>query len=294
MKVLVTGAAGQLGSALLRSAPGEVEVIGCTRADLDIRDAAAVRARMASERPDVVINAAACTAVDAAESQPELAEAVNGAGPGHLAAAVRACRGCRLIHLSTDYVFDGRASRPYRPDDATQPLNVYGRSKLAGEQAVAVVLEGAGITLRTAWVYAASGRNFLTTMLQRMVAHGAVRVVADQIGTPTSVDSLCTLLWRCTQQRWAGGVYHWTDAGAASWYDFAVAIAEEAGAAGLLPRGVEVTPIATEEYLTTAARPAFSLLDCRATWAAAGLRPGHWRAALRATLAGLCRPARTP
>lgn len=286
MKVLVTGAAGQVGSALLRGAPPQVELRACTHAQLDIADAAAVRAVVAQFAPDLIFNAAAYTAVDRAEAEPALAAAINAAGPRHLAEAAAALPGCRLVHLSTDYVFDGRSARPYRPEDPTGPLGVYGNTKLDGERAVLAVLGSRCLILRTAWVYAATGRNFLLTMLRLMRERGTVRVVADQIGTPSAAGPVAELLWRLAQvpAERASGVLHWTDAGVASWYDFAVAIAEEGVAAGLLPPGVEVTPITTREYPTPATRPSFSLLEGRHTWEVASLRPRHWRVRLRETL----------
>jgi dTDP-4-dehydrorhamnose reductase len=287
VKALVTGAAGQIGQALLQAAPAHVELAALTRSELDISDAAAVRSAVGAFAPDVILNAAAFTAVDRAESEPERASSVNTAGPRYLAEAAGALPACRLVHLSTDYVFDGRSTRSYLPDDATGPLGVYGASKLAGEQAARQVLGARCLIVRTAWVYAGSGGNFLLTMLRLMRERGAVRVVADQIGTPSAAGPLAELLWRLAglSTERASGLLHWTDAGVASWYDFAVAIAEEGAAAGLLPPGVEVSPITTAEYPTQAARPAFSLLDSRRTWEIANLRPRHWRVRLRETLA---------
>jgi dTDP-4-dehydrorhamnose reductase len=287
VKVLVTGAAGQVGEALVRAAPAYAEVRARTRSELDIRDADAVQAAVSGFAPDLIINAAAYTAVDRAEAEPELAAAINAGGPRHLAEAARALPRCRLLHLSTDYVFDGRSNRPYGPEDPTGPLGVYGASKLEGERAVLEVLGQRCVIVRTAWVYAGTGKNFLCTMLRLMRERGAVRVVVDQIGTPSAAGPLAELLWRlaglATER--ASGIFHWTDAGVASWYDFAVAIAEEGAAVGLLPAGVEVSPITTAEYPTPAARPAFSLLDGRHTWEVSSLRPRHWRVRLRETLA---------
>jgi dTDP-4-dehydrorhamnose reductase len=287
VKALVTGAAGQVGQALLRAAPADVELAALARSELDISDAAAVRSAVAAIAPDVILNAAAYTAVDRAEAEPERASSVNVAGARHLAEAAAALPACRLLHLSTDYVFDGRSTRAYLPSDATGPLGVYGASKLAGEQAALHALGARCLIVRTAWVYAATGSNFLLTMLRLMRERGAVRVVADQIGTPSAAAPLAELLWRLAglPAERASGVLHWTDAGVASWYDFAVAIAEEGAAAGLLPAGVAVSPITTAEYPTPAARPAFSLLDGHRTWELANFRPGHWRVRLRETLA---------
>ena len=287
MKALLTGAAGQLGRSLRAICPASVELIACTRVDLDIGDAEAVQARLERERPDLIINAAAYTAVDKAESEPELARRINTGGPGNLARSARSI-GARLIHVSTDFVFDGEASSPYRPEAPTHPVSVYGLTKRDGERAVLAALPEHSVIVRTAWVYAAEGANFMRTMLRLLGERGAVRVVADQVGTPTAAGPLAEVLWQIAAEPQIRGIHHWTDAGVASWYDFAVAIAEEGAARGLLPAAVTVTPIATEEYPTPARRPAYSVLDKRSL---AGLGCGqiHWRQRLRETLQGLAR-----
>jgi dTDP-4-dehydrorhamnose reductase len=287
--VLITGASGQVGSALLRSLPPGIESHAPTREELDIGDARAVHAAVAAFRPALLINAAAYTAVDQAESEPFLADAINAQAPQHLAEAVQSLNHCRLIQLSTDYVFDGRAAAPYRTGDPPHPLSVYGRTKLAGEKVVLEVLRERAVVLRTAWVYAAQGRNFLLTMLRLMRERGAVRVVADQKGTPTAAFSIARALWRIGQLPRVHGILHWTDEGVASWYEFACAIAEDARAARLLPQPVEVTPIATADYPTAARRPANSMLDTHESIAQLGLTPAHWRSNLRATLTQLSR-----
>lgn len=285
MKVLVTGAGGQVGRALIASAPAGIEIKACTHADLDISDAAAVIAAVSAWRPALIINAAAYTAVDKAESEPEQARAINAAGPANLASAALNVAGCRLLQLSTDYVFDGRTSRPYRPADPTGPTSVYGSTKLAGEQIVREILGDRSVILRTAWVYAPEGRNFVLTMLRLMRERGAVRVVADQFGCPTSADSIARACWAIAARPAVHGILHWTDAGRASWCDFARAIAEEAQAIGLLPGPVSVTPISTAEYPTPARRPANSVLDTSEAVAQLGFAPRPWREELRATLA---------
>jgi dTDP-4-dehydrorhamnose reductase len=284
VKVLITGASGQVGKALLRLVPVDVDLRPFTREKLDISDARAVHEAVAAFEPALIINAAAYTAVDKAETEPELAAAINAAGPRHLAEAALEIQGCRLLQISTDYVFDGRSDVPYKPDDATNPLSVYGRTKLEGEHAVLDVLEERAVVLRTAWVYAAEGKNFLLTMLRLMRERGAVRVVADQRGTPTTADSIAKTLWRIAQRPKVNAILHWTDAGEATWYDFAVAIAEEGLAAGLLQKPLQVTPISTAEYPTAAHRPANSVLDSRESIAQLGQAPAHWRDNLRDTL----------
>ena len=284
MKVLVTGANGQLGRALQEAAPDAMQVRAVSRNELDVTDLMAVHAMLKTWRPDVIINAAAYTAVDKAESEPELAEQGNAIAPRNLALAANEIQ-ARVIHISTDFVFDGSSSRPYLPDSETAPLGVYGRTKLAGEKAVQEVTGERALIVRTAWVYDAVGKNFLRTMLRLMHERGAVKVVADQIGTPTSAASLASVLWQFVLHSELSGVFHWTDAGVASWYDFAMAIAEEAVATGVLRSMPVITPIATQDYPTPAHRPAFSVLDKSTTYTALGVRPVHWREQLRAVMA---------
>jgi len=281
-KVLITGVGGQVGRSLVSTAPPEVTVLGSSHQDLDISDAAATHEYVKAQLPSIIINTAAHTAVDRAESEAELARRVNSDGPRHLAAAAREV-GARLIHLSTDFVFDGAASSPYRPDAATNPLSVYGRTKLAGERAVLEVLPDKSVIVRTAWVYAAEGNNFVRTMLRIMNAKGSARVVADQVGTPTAARALAETLWGIVREPEIHGIHHWTDAGVASWYDFAVAIAEEGAQLGLVPDDVIVTPIATADYPTPARRPAYSVLD-KTSLTSIGLTPVHWRKRLRSVL----------
>jgi dTDP-4-dehydrorhamnose reductase len=281
-RVVVTGAGGQLGVELLQRAPENVEVIAMDRATLDIGDAAAVLASILDLRPAVIVNVGAYTAVDRAESEADAAYRANAAGPRHLAAAAAAVS-ARLLHVSTDFVFDGRKSSPYGPDDATAPLGVYGASKLAGEQAVRDTAGVDALIVRTGWVYSAHGQNFVKTMLRVMRERPEVRVVADQIGTPTSTATLADTLWTLLERNAAAGIYHCSDAGAASWYDFACAIRELAQARNgekLAP----VVPITTSDYPTPARRPAYSVLDKTATWSITGGPAPHWRESLRTAI----------
>lgn len=278
MKALVTGASGQLGRALLASVPEGWECVGLARHALDLTDPAAIARRIAAEAPAVVLNAAAYTAVDRAESEEDLAYAVNAEAVGAMAKAVRTLGG-HLVHVSTDFVFDGQSSRAWQPLDERVPLSAYGRTKAAGEDAA-----GPDATVvRTAWVYGAGGANFVATMLRLMSTREEVRVVADQIGAPTWASSLAAVVWALAARR-VKGMFHYSDAGVASWYDFAVAIQEEALALGLLERAVPIVPITTADYPTPARRPAFSLLDSSATHALLGTTPVHWRVKLRRML----------
>jgi dTDP-4-dehydrorhamnose reductase len=283
MRVLVFGAGGQVGKAVAATAPSGVEVIAKTRAEVDIADSSAVARVVADSAPNWVINAAAYTAVDLAEDEPAGAERANDAAVGIIAAAAQRA-GSRVLHLSTDYVFDGSSSRPYLPGDPVRPLGVYGKTKLGGE---IKLLEGGcgGVVLRTAWVYASTGRNFMLTMLRLLKEREQVRVVGDQIGTPTWATSVARAIWGLIGAEVPTGAYHWTDLGVASWYDFAVAIQEEALARGLLNRAAQIVPIATAEYPTRARRPAFAVLDTSATRALVTSVPtAHWRCNLRKTL----------
>jgi dTDP-4-dehydrorhamnose reductase len=283
MRVLVFGGGGQVGQAVARTVPAGHEVICKTRADADIGDPSSVGRAIAEARPDWMVNAGAYTAVDLAEDEPAKAAAVNDIAVGVLAeAAGRA--GCRLLHLSTDFVFDGSSCRAYLPGDEPRPLSVYGATKLGGERRV---LGGhcSGIVLRTAWVYASAGRNFVLTMLRLMREREQVRVVGDQIGAPTWATGLARAAWGLMEAGADAGIYHWTDLGVASWYDFAVAIQEEALVRGLITRAVQIVPIATSEYPTRARRPAFSVLDTSGTRAVAKAVPAvHWRGNLRTML----------
>lgn len=278
MKVLVTGAGGQLGQALQASAPANAKIVALGHSDLDIGDAAKVAAVISLGTFDLVINAAAYTAVDKAESEEWAAYRINGEGPGHLAAACQAAQ-ARFVHVSTDFVFNGRSGVPYLPDQETDPLGVYGASKLAGEKS-ALAADPTALVVRTAWVYGVTGHNFVRTMLRLMAERDEVKVVADQIGTPTFAGSLASAIWALSAAG-ASGIHHWTDSGAASWYDFAVAIQEEALAIGLLDRAVPVIPIATADYPTPAKRPHYSVLNKSTAIQIIGAAPPHWRVNLR-------------
>jgi dTDP-4-dehydrorhamnose reductase len=289
MRVLLTGAQGQVGRALVALQPAGVELHPLTHRDLDICDAAAVRATVERTAPGWIINAGAYTAVDRAEAEPARAEAVNATGPAHLARAAQELPGCRLLQISTDYVFDGRSRVPYRPQDPTLPTSVYGHTKLQGERAVGEILGERALILRTAWVYAAQGHNFLLTMLRLMRERAEVRVVADQHGSPTAAESIARAIWAALANPPVARILHWTDAGACTWFDFAELIARAGLAAGLLERPARVTPITTADYPTAARRPAYSVLDLSETAAALELTPRPWADSVQATLQALRR-----
>jgi dTDP-4-dehydrorhamnose reductase len=280
VKILLTGASGQVGHALLHTLRGLGEVTAPGRAALDLAELDSVRSWMREQRPDLVVNAAAFTNVERAESEPDAAFRINAEAPGVLAQEARAL-GAAMVHYSTDYVFDGLKNGPYVETDAPAPLNRYGRSKLAGEQAVA----GAGIDyliLRTSWVYGAHGHNFLRTMLRLARERGQVRVVNDQFGAPTwsrTVASVTASILEQAKQGGAGwwqrhrGMYHLSSQGSTSWHGFAEAIMAEAGI------DCEVEGIASAEYPTLARRPLNSTLCCNKLLNTFGPLP-EWRAAL--------------
>src|SRR4051812_6060835 len=288
VKVLITGAGGQLGLELQSTRPAGYDVVPCGSRDLDVSDRQRVLEALNHYRPAVVINAAAYTRVDDAEREAAAAQAVNADGAANVAEAANRV-GARMIHISTDFVFDGYLGRPYTPDDQPNPLNVYGRSKLAGERMVHERTAAKGLIVRTAWLYAAQGRNFVRTMLRALRERDRVEVVGDQIGTPTWARDLSHALWAAVERPAVRGILHWTNAGVASWYDFAVAIQEEAIGLGVLHRCVPVRSLRSEEYAALAHRPSFSVLDKTTGWTALESPAPHWRVSLRAMLRELPR-----
>lgn len=273
--VLIVGHEGQLGRELLRLTPEGVSANGVDVNQLDVTDNDAVQSMLRRHGPDVIINASAYTAVDQAEKERDLAFAVNQQGVAHLAAAARDV-GARVIHVSTDYVFNGENCRPWRPTDRPAPINVYGESKLAGERELASTLPETHVIVRTAWLYSTHGNNFVKTMIRLMREREELAVVADQFGTPTCAGTLAGALWAFTRRPDIFGIFHWTDAGAASWFDFAYAIRHFAAEKGLLSGNCRLHPITSEKRPTPARRPAFSVLDKTSTMVALDLTPPHW------------------
>ena len=271
MKVLITGANGQLGGALQRTAPPHADINAIDVEDVDFTEGAMLRARLVVEAPDVLINAAAYTAVDKAETDEGLAQAINSDAVAIMAEEMES-QGGKLVHVSTDFVFDGQSSTAYKPHDVRAPISAYGRTKAAGEDH----LREADLLVRTAWVYEAGGANFVRTMIRLMKERDELSIVSDQIGCPTWATGLAGVIWGLIEKG-ATGTFHHCDEGKASWYDFALAIAEEAQKAGLLDRIPTLKPITTAEYPTPAARPAFSLLDCSATRELLGEPAIPWR-----------------
>jgi len=289
--ILVTGAKGQLGRDLLlsRGLPATVRLVGVDRTTCDIADQSAVARCFAEFRPAVVINAAAYTQVDRAESESARAFAVNADGSAHLAAACAAA-GIPLLHVSTDYVFDGSKATPWGIADPVAPLGVYGASKLAGEVAIRSV-HAQHLILRSSWVFGQHGNNFVRTMVRFAAIRDALRVVADQRGGPTWTGDIAAALLVLAVRYLDGeslpwGTYHYAGQPATTWHGFAEAIIDEAVAAGLLMRRTPVQPISTAEFPTPTRRPANSVFDMGETVRVLGIVPADWRVGLRQVLAG--------
>lgn len=295
MKILLIGDTGQVGRELARSLASTGTLVTTSRAGADsaspLREALDVADLTATERlirrhaPDVVVNATAYTAVDRAEIEAELAGQVNARAPAVMAETC-ASVGARLIHFSTDYVFDGTGQQPYRESDEINPLGVYGLTKYAGEEAIR--MSGVDhLILRTAWVFAPHGQNFLRTMLRLAKTHPVLRVVVDQTGSPTPADLIADVTASLIRMPGAGGTLHLTSSGETSWHGFALAIMEGAVSHGLLPARPDVVAIPSSDYPTPARRPHYSVLDCRHIEAVLGHPLPHWRDGLERTLGRL-------
>ena len=286
MKILITGRHGQVSLALQQQLQGLGELIVLGREQLDLANPDQIRTQIRTHRPDLIINAAAHTAVDLAESEPEAAFAINGIAPGILAEEAKAL-GVPLIHYSTDYVFDGSKPAPYNEADAPNPLGVYGQSKLAGEKAIAAV-GGEYLILRTSWVYSNHGKNFLLTMQRLLQEKPHMRIVADQIGAPTWAGTIAAST-RALIERWqageagAWGIYHLTAQGETSWFGFAEAIGEHLRAQGKACAELEAIP--SSAYPTPAKRPLNSRLDCSRLQQQWHVSQPQWQDALRECLA---------
>jgi dTDP-4-dehydrorhamnose reductase len=285
LRIAVTGWTGQVVRAMLERVPAGVEVIALRRPELDLADHRTIAPALRSARPDVIVNAAAYTAVDQAESEPELAMRINGGAAGEAAHAAAAL-GIPVIQLSTDYVFDGTLGRPYREDDATGPISAYGASKLAGEQAVAAATANHAV-LRTAWIYSPFGKNFVKTMLRLAETRDEVGVVADQQGCPTSALDIADAIFAVARNLAERpgevplrGIFHMAARGEAAWADVAEAIFAERARLGGKP--VAVKRIATTDYPTPARRPANSRLDSTKLAATHGVRLPQWQDSLSA------------
>ncbi|MBD3883596.1 dTDP-4-dehydrorhamnose reductase [Phormidium tenue FACHB-886] len=296
-RILLIGAAGQVGQELQKTLPLVGEVISVARDALDLTQSDRIRQLIQDAQPDLIVNAAAYTAVDTAETETNLAKAINAEAPTVMAETAQQI-GASLIHISTDYVFDGQKNTPYTETDAPNPLGAYGRSKLLGEQGIQQVAAQSSLRyaiLRTAWVYGAKGKgNFVKTMLRLGADRPEVRVVADQVGTPTwsaeiakAITTLSPHLLKGAVEAAPSGIYHFTNSGITSWYDFAVAIFEEAEAIGFPLKLQRVVPITTPEFPTSTERPAYSALACQKIWALQNSPAPQWRQSLRQMLTEL-------
>ncbi|MEL6555571.1 MAG: dTDP-4-dehydrorhamnose reductase [Cyanobacteria bacterium J06621_11] len=289
MSILLVGAEGQVGQELQKTLPrlaatfGPVVAVG--RSQLDLTDLDAIAAQVEAIQPSLIVNAAAYTAVDKAESEPELAHRINAEAPEALAKAAAKC-GAALVHISTDYVFSGQKPSPRKETDEVGPLSMYGKTKLAGEEAIRQVLDR-HVILRTAWVYGVYGKgNFVKTMLRLAKDRSELSVVADQIGSPTWAKDIADTITEISENNLDQrlGTYHFTDSDTASWHEFAEAIFEEAKALGM-PLAIEtVHPITTAEYPTPAARPPYSVLNCEKVAAVLGHSAPKWRVSLQQML----------
>ncbi|WP_230532278.1 dTDP-4-dehydrorhamnose reductase [Microvirga roseola] len=296
MRIIVIGKEGQVARALHERASAHgAKAVLLGRPKLDLADPSGIEDILFETRGDVIVNTAAYTAVDQAESEPELAEAINGIGAGVVAGAAVAMK-VPIVHLSTDYVFDGTLDRPYREEDKVRPIGVYGASKLLGEQAVAEVAEN-HVILRTAWIYSPFGKNFVKTMLRLAASRDEIGVVGDQVGSPTcafaiadGIFTVCRNLLEKPQDKSLRGLFHMTSTGSASWAEFASEIFEQSARFG--GPSARVKAITTADYPTPAKRPANSRLDCTKLAEAHGVVLPHWRTSLEACIKRLIEEAR--
>ncbi len=285
MNILLLGANGQLGWELKRTAPSDIELTTCDFPKVDFTSSSSLQNCIQSAKPECIINVAAYTAVDKCEENQELAYRIN-----HIAVEeiVETCEqnDIFLVHISTDFIFNGNSYKPYSLEDKPDPISVYGLSKLKGEEAVKKLPDKNHLIIRTAWLYSSHGTNFVKTMLSLMKQKEDLSVIDEQIGTPTWAFGLAEALWLAVQKQLTG-IYHWTDAGVASWYDFAVAIQEEALNIGILEKTIPIYPVKSKVYQTLAERPFYSVLDKESFWKDLNIHPEHWRSQLRKMLKDL-------
>ncbi|WP_283709979.1 dTDP-4-dehydrorhamnose reductase [Pseudoalteromonas prydzensis] len=277
MNVLIIGKNGQVAWELQQTCPSHITAHALGRNEIDITDPQSIEQAITQLKPTVIINASAYTAVDKAESEQAEAYLINATAVEYLAQAASKHR-IRLLHISTDFVFDGTKNTPYKVDDQTNPINVYGASKLAGELAIKIYCPANSAIVRTSWVYSSHGNNFVKTMLRLMAEKDELNVVSDQIGCPTNANGLAKYLWQLTEQANLEPLYHYSDLGVASWYDFAVAILDIALEQGILAKKIVIHPTPSSGYPTPAMRPFFGLLA-----AMEGSRK-HWITSLKQTL----------
>ena len=287
MNVLLTGASGQLGKTLIETKPDSINLVTPNRSEIDLSKPEKSLSYLEKINPDWIINTAAYTNVDGAESEKDLAFLINGKAPGIFAKFLDSSNG-RLLQISTDFVFDGNKNNAYSPFDKPNPINIYGESKLIGEQETLKFKKN--FIIRTSWLYSPYGKNFLKTMIKlhysKQNSNEPLKVIVDQIGCPTSCKSLAYACWQIliNGTNFKNRIFHWSDYGVASWYDFAVAIGELAKEKLLIKDTAFVEPISTKEYPTHANRPRFSLMNCEDTYKELNIKPKHWRKSLSKVL----------
>lgn len=284
MKVLIIGKSGQLANELAATKASGIDALCVGRTDLDITNDDEVLSFIKNYNPSVIINASAYTAVDKAETESEAAFLINERGVKNLASAAKSIN-CRFIHVSTDFIFNGESNVAYKLDDSPDPQSVYGTSKLAGEKSVIDTYSEGSSIIRTSWVYSEFGNNFVKTMLRLMSEKEELGIVSDQIGCPTYAKPLAQFIWKLIVLNKFELMYHWSDAGVTSWYDFAVAIQELGFEAGLLSKKISIKPIMSDSYPTPAQRPKFSLLNTEASQCV--MESKHWRTQLKECIKNL-------
>ena len=282
MKIMLFGANGQLGWELGRTCPEGINLFAYDYPEIDLMDSDRIAAFIRNNHPDVLINAAAYTAVDKAEQEQEAADRLNH-GAVRQISDICSAEKIHLVHISTDFIFNGMNYKPYLPQDKPDPVSIYGATKLKGELAVREILDNDATILRTAWLYSAHGSNFVKSMLKFMETKPELNVIDEQIGTPTWANGLATAIWSAIDKKLTG-THHFTDAGVASWYDFAIAIQEEALNLNLIQKEIPINPIPASQYPTPAERPFYSVLDKISLWQALDIKPIHWRKQLRSML----------
>jgi dTDP-4-dehydrorhamnose reductase len=278
VRVLVTGAKGQLGRELLRRVSGDTVVIGLAREEGDITNPDALASAFESFSPDVVINAAAYTAVDKAETEKDRARAVNATGAGNVGRAAKKA-GARVVHVSTDYVFDGRGSIPYPTTAPTNPLNVYGETKRDGEKEILSV-DSSALIVRTGWLYSSLEQSLVGKIVAGLRRGDQLRFVNDRVGGPTSAGDLAEALWECVARPSITGIQHWVNSGTATWYEFASRIRSRSLELGAVSECPPIDAIPGSQYRADAARPNYSVLDATGLWSALGRPARHWHLAL--------------
>jgi dTDP-4-dehydrorhamnose reductase len=281
MKVIIIGKSGQLANELVAEVPLGTEILSLGRDDVDITSFIELSTIVNKFKPSLIINASAYTAVDKAETEVDAAYALNKTAV-EVIATVAKNYNVRLLHVSTDFVFDGKNNTAYEPLNVTAPIGVYGASKLAGEKAIKDIYPENSAVIRTSWVYSSYGSNFVKTMLRLMANKAELNIVSDQIGCPTYAKGLAIFLWKLSGNEYLEQTYHWSDSGVASWYDFAIAVHDIAIDNGLLKEKIIINPIPSSAYPTPAKRPHFSLLNTKGSQEIS--EPLYWRKQLQSCL----------